>query len=139
MEMIRPRLKSSPSGENMYLLIFEAIEHRQLMQFMYEGFSRIIEPHMYGSDAAGVDLLCGFQIAGTDGLGRHNGWHKFEVSKITDLSCLPTKYPGPRHPYRLASKTFKRIYCQVTSPSLERAARSKTPTPEGDMSPESST
>lgn len=120
----------------MYLLIFEAIEHRHLMQFMYEGFFRIVEPHMYGSDASGVDLLCGFEIAGTDGLGKHNGWHKFEVSKISDLTCMPTKYPGPRSSYRLGSKTFKRIYCQATSPALERAGRRKSPS--GDTTPESS-
>jgi hypothetical protein len=118
----------------MYLLIFESIERAHLMQFMYEGVFRIIEPHMYGSDASGMDLLCGFQIAGTDGLGKNNGWHKFEVSKISDLQRLPTRYPGPRHPYRLASKTFKRIYCQATSPSLERSA-SKAPTLTGDMTP----
>ena|ERR1700722_13314575 len=119
----------------MYLLIFEAIEHRNLLQFTYEGFFRIIEPHMYGSNAASVDLLCGFQIAGTDELGKHNGWHKFEMSKINDLSCLPTKYRGPRHPYRLHSKTFKRIYCQATSPSLERAATRQEP-PAGDITPD---
>lgn len=121
----------------MYLLIFESIEHRHLLQFTYEGFFRIIEPHMYGSDATGKDLLCGFQIAGTDGLGKRNGWHKFEVSKISDLACLPTKFPGPRHPYRLASKTFKRIYCQVTTPALERAAKRKPlKPPAGDMTPQ---
>ncbi len=104
----------------MYLLIFQAIEGQQLMQFLYEGYSRIIEPHMYGSDAAGVDLLCGFQIAGADEFRKHTGWHKYEVSKIEHLECLPTKYPGPRHPYRLYSRTFKRIYCQATNPHLER-------------------
>ena len=121
----------------MYLLIFEAIQKRHLLQFMYEGFSRIIEPHMYGSDAAGMDLLCGFQIAGTDGLGKHNGWHKFDVAKIIGLVCLPTQYPGPRPPYRLHSKTFKRIYCQVTTPSLERAA-ARQKSPAGGVTPESS-
>lgn len=119
----------------MYLLIFEAIEHRHLMQFTYEGYFRIIEPHMYGSDADGVDLLCGFQLAGADELGKHNGWHKFEVAKISDLTCLATRYPGPRPPYRLHSKTFKRIYCQVTSPSLELAVLQGPPS--GDIPPES--
>lgn len=123
----------------MYLLIFEAIEHSHLLQFKYEGFFRIIEPHMYGSDAAGVDLVCGYQIAGTDGFGRQNGWHKFELAKISDLTCLPTKYPGPRPPYKLGSQTFKRIYCQATSPSLERAAKRRRATDRsGDMTPESS-
>lgn len=120
----------------MYLLIFEAIEHRHLLQFTYEGFFRIIEPHMYGSDASGVDLLCGFQIAGVGEMGKHNGWHKFQVSKISDLSCLPTKYPGPRPSYKLSSKTFKRIYCQATSPALERAATRRKP-PSGGIPPES--
>jgi hypothetical protein len=119
----------------MYLLIFEAIERGHLLQFSYDGYFHIIEPHMYGSDAAGVDLLCGFQIAGTSELGKHNGWHRFEVSKIDDLTCLPTRYSGPRPPYKLGSKTFKRIYCQATSPSLERAARRKPPA--GDVTPES--
>jgi len=123
----------------MYLLIFQAIEKRHLMQFHYEGYSRIVEPHMYGSDAAGVDLLCGYQIAGSDEFSKHTGWEKFEVSKIESLECLVTRYPGPRHPYRLHSKTFKRIYCQATSPSLELAAglRRRPPTT-GSMTPESS-
>jgi hypothetical protein len=104
----------------MYLTIFEAIEKRFLLQFHYDDHFRIVEPHMYGSDAKGVDLLCGFQIAGMDVLAKRRGWNKFEVTKLMHLQCLPTLFAGPRPPYRLHSNTFKRIYCQVTSPALER-------------------
>ena len=108
----------------MYLDIYEAIERRRLIQVYYGGYSRVVEPRIYGCDSRHVDVLKAYQIAGADELGRHIGWKWFTVSRIEAVLVLATRFTASRNEDGLRNRVLQRVYCQV-SPS---------PFPTGDAS-----
>jgi hypothetical protein len=99
----------------MYLDIYEAIEHRHLIQVYYGGYFRIIEPHIYGNDINGTDVLKAYQVAGANELGRHVGWRWFKVSKIDSIKVLPTAFPASRSSEGVRERALQRVYCEVSS------------------------
>jgi hypothetical protein len=99
----------------MYLDIYEAIERRHLMQVYYGGYFRVIEPHVYGNDMHGADVVKAYQVAGTNELGRHVGWRWFKVSKMDAITVLSTTFPGSRSADGARERALQRIYCEVTS------------------------
>lgn len=99
----------------MYLDIYEAIEHRHLVQVYYGHYFRIVEPRVYGSDLAGHDVLKAYQVAGCDELGRHVGWKWFKLSKIDTVRVLATTFPSSRSADGARDRALQRIYCEVTS------------------------
>lgn len=99
----------------MYLDIYEAIEHRHLVQVYYGHYFRIVEPRVYGSDLAGRDVLKVYQVAGTDELGRHTGWRWFRISKMGSIKILATTFSGSRSADGARDRALQRIYCEVSS------------------------
>lgn len=97
----------------MYLTIFQAIEHCRLLHFYYEGYFRVVEPHVYGSDAAGRDVLYGYQIAGADALGRHTGWKSYLVLDMNSLLGLDAHFVGPRAGYKPKIHAWQRVYVEI--------------------------
>jgi hypothetical protein len=97
----------------MYLNIYEAIERRHLMQVYYGGYFRVIEPHVYGRDTRGIDVLKVYQVAGADELGRHVGWRWFKVSKMDAIMVLSASFSPVRPEDGLRYKALQRIYFQV--------------------------
>jgi hypothetical protein len=103
----------------MYLDIYEAIERRHLVQVYYGHYFRVIEPHVYGSDIHGADVLKVYQIAGTDELGRHVGWRWFKVSKMDTVMVLSANFLGSRPADVARQRSLQRIYCEVASSSRD--------------------
>ncbi|MFI4921162.1 MAG: hypothetical protein ACHQAZ_05945 [Gammaproteobacteria bacterium] len=99
----------------MYLAIYEAIEHHHLIQVHYGRYCRIVEPHIYGRDFDGRDVLKAYQVAGCDELGRHVGWRWLRVSKMQTLTVLATSFPISRSTDGARPRSLQRIYCEVTS------------------------
>ena len=102
----------------MYLSIFEAIENRYLLQFHYCGYSRIIEPHVYGHDLRFGDVVRGYQVAGADESGKHRGWKWFRTSKIEDLQILPTHFAGPRNGAHATVERLDRVFTALDGMTL---------------------
>jgi hypothetical protein len=99
----------------MYLDIYEAIERRHLIQVYYGRYFRVVEPHVYGRDLEGRDILKVYQVAGADELGRHVGWKWFSISKMDEVKVLSTAFPGLRPPDGIRERALQRIYCQVAA------------------------
>ncbi|HEY1774237.1 MAG TPA: hypothetical protein VGH91_13700 [Gammaproteobacteria bacterium] len=99
----------------MYLDIYEAIEHRHLIQVYYGHYCRIVEPHVYGRDLDGRDVLKVYQLAGCDELGRHIGWRWLRISKMQTLTVLGTSFPSSRSTDGARPRTLQRVYCEITS------------------------
>lgn len=97
----------------MYLDIYEAIEHRHLIQMYYGDYSRIIEPRAYGSDSRGLDMLKAYQIAGCDTFGRHIGWKWFQAKEMEAVIVLSTHFVSQRSESTLRPRPLQRVYCQV--------------------------
>lgn len=111
----------------MYLTIFEAIEHRYLLQFHYCGYFRVIEPHVFGHDPRYGDVFRGFQIGGADERGNHRGWKWFRVDKVQELQVLPVHFMGPREGAALTVERLERTYAHSPGMSLPHAAMGHLP------------
>ena len=110
----------------MYLTIFQSIEKCHLLHFYYDGYFRVVEPHAYGIDRRGRNVLYGFQIAGTDLFGRHRGWKCYVVDRIECLHALDAHFLGPHVGYKGSAVThnWQRLYAEIKgchpAPPLDR-------------------
>jgi len=77
--------------------IEQAIQSKKVVEFMYSGHIRVVEPHVLGVKD-GVTQLLGYQIGGRSSSGRIPEWRRFDIQKISGLSVRNDPFPGPR-PY----------------------------------------
>ena len=71
-----------------------AIEQRRMIQLVYHGKERIVEPHDHGILNGSVQLL-GYQVAGSSSRPLPN-WLLMKVDEIADLTLLDQTFPGGR-------------------------------------------
>jgi len=88
--------------------ICEAIKHLACLQITYEGTIRLVEPHAYGHDKAGHELLRAWQTQPAP-----EDWRSFRVDKATSIAITITRFSGPRRGYVRNDKSMTRIYCQL--------------------------
>lgn len=80
------------------LTIRRAIGDKQILEFLYDGCRRVVEPHVYGVKNGTVEILT-FQIDGTSRSGAAlPEWRRFKVLQISQLLIKPDTFLGPR-PY----------------------------------------
>jgi len=73
-----------------------AIAERRLIQFDYEGSTRVAEPHDYGlRDSLPRTLVYQRRKAGRAGL-RVIGWRDIFLSKMSNCQVLAETFPGSR-------------------------------------------
>lgn len=75
--------------------ITKAIQSKQIIEFTYNGFKRIAEPHVLGIKNGVYNLLI-FQIGGQSSLGRLPNWRIVKVEKIYDLKLINDYFEGKR-------------------------------------------
>lgn len=93
--------------------ITDAIGHRHLLTFRYDGFLRIVEPHTYGTDRKGHEALRAYQVSGGSDSGESVGWKIFHVGDMRGLSTLPDSFSGPRPGYKRGDRAFAVIRAQL--------------------------
>lgn len=93
--------------------IAKAIEHRELLSFIYNGHPRLVEPHTYGISSTGKESLLAYQIKGGHSSDHHEPWHLFSISKM--LGVIPTgqTFAGPRKSYKRTWPPMRTIYIQL--------------------------
>ncbi|HEX4170457.1 MAG TPA: hypothetical protein VHZ55_33750 [Bryobacteraceae bacterium] len=74
--------------------ICTAIEQTRLIQLIYHGKIRILEPHDHGIRNGSVQLL-GYQVAGAS-RRRLPNWLLMKTDEITGLNVLDQTFPGGR-------------------------------------------
>ena len=72
-----------------------SILHKQIVELSYDGYSRTVEPHVYGRKNNELQLLC-YQIGGQSKSGRIPEWRLFKVDKISNYTITAKSFPGPR-------------------------------------------
>ena len=90
-----------------------AIASRKMLQFYYDGGTRVVEPYCHGISAAGNELLRAYQVSGSSQSGNPAGWKLFDVGKISSLSILDRKFTGTRPEYNPNDRAMSTIYCRV--------------------------
>jgi hypothetical protein len=91
----------------------DAIASRRLLEFLYGGYSRIVEPHTYGIDANGGLALVAFQVEGRSHSGEHEGWKTFRESEMRNIALLDRHFSVPRPEYRHNDGAFVSIIAQL--------------------------
>jgi hypothetical protein len=94
-------------------IIATAIHDRQRLSLFYDGHARIVEPHTFGVDKHGREILCGYQTAGTSASGKPVGWKFFLIAKISRLQPSDEQFATPRPEYQHNDGAFLRIVAQL--------------------------
>jgi len=95
-------------------LLRTAIAQRCKVRFSYQGKPRIAEPHDYGIQN-GRALLLTYQTGGQSNSGRLPAWRWIDVSKITDLEILDSKFAGNREAPSGKHHQWDQLFSRVES------------------------
>lgn len=76
-------------------LIQQAIREKRLLSFLYDGHTRIAEPHILGLQAGRYGIL-GYQVRGTSSRGVLPDWRRFYIDGMARLTLLDDPFPGRR-------------------------------------------
>jgi len=97
----------------MNTLITDAIRARRLIRFIYEGYERIVEPHMYGINSANQEMVSAFLVGGWTKTETQPGWRNFLVKEMDDVHALSESFRTPRPGYNAKDPQFRQIYCSL--------------------------
>jgi hypothetical protein len=90
-----------------------AIAHHRLIEVTYQRFTRLAEPHDYGSQR-GVDRLLIYQLRGPARPGHSStGWRLLDIPKIESLTVLDEQFPGSRGTQRQDHHNWDVVYARV--------------------------
>jgi hypothetical protein len=90
------------------LVICEAIERMQRLQFVYNNKLRIVEPQFYGIGRKGQEQLRGYQINEEPFLEK-----LFDVEKMKRLELLPFHFSKPGPHYNRNDSAFVKEICKL--------------------------
>ena len=93
--------------------ICQAISDLQLISFIYDGQSRVVEPHTYGVDTKGHRALRAYQVRGWSKSSELPVWRFFHADRISGLTILQETFAGPRDGYKRLDAAFDTIQCQL--------------------------
>lgn len=91
----------------------EAIKGRRLLRLRYDGFERVVEPHLVGRARAGGVILNAYQVRGGSVSGEEEGWKLFRLDGIEDPVVLDETFPGPRDGYVAHDRSVQEVYCRL--------------------------
>jgi len=71
-----------------------AITEKKLLELDYDGYHRIVEPHLYGRKNKKSGILA-YQLRGQSSDGEL-GWKRMHMKKIANIRVLDETFPGIR-------------------------------------------
>ena len=101
----------------MNVLICNAIWARRLIRFIYEGYERIVEPHIHGINTANHEALSAYLVGGWSASSPEPGWRNYLVREMHDIHVLATPFPGPRPGYNPEDPAIRQVYCRLEFPA----------------------
>ncbi len=93
-------------------IICAAIRNRRTLQVLYHGYTRVVEPHIYGVDTRGDELLSCYQLSGGSASGEDTGWKSLKGAQLSDIRTT-SRHFRPRAEFRPGDKVMKEIYCEI--------------------------
>ena len=93
-------------------IITEAITQRRVLELRYHGYSRVVEPYVYGRDKGGDELLRCYQISGGSESGERSGWKLLKVRDVF-MPVLIKQDFTVRQEYRRGDKAMVYIFAEV--------------------------
>lgn len=96
----------------MRIEISDAIEQRHLLELRYHGYSRTVEPHAYGRDKKGDEILRCYQTNGGSESGERVGWKLLKVADAFAIQLLKESF-SQRSEYKRNDKAMDYIFSQL--------------------------
>jgi len=85
-----------------------------LIELRYGWGLRLVEPHAYGHNDNGHDLLRCYQTSGASESGENRGWKHLRLDEINGLRVLQDQFARPRQGYKRGDKALDaQIYCEL--------------------------
>lgn len=96
-------------------LICRAIRNRRLIEFTYEGATRVVEPHQLGKHPRGLLILSAYWVGGySRSMDTLNRWRFYLVSRMSCVVILDELFPGERIGYkRVPNKIMSSAVCEL--------------------------
>ena len=104
----------------MNLVVCDAIRARRLLRFVYDGYERVIEPHIYGVTSAGHDAVRGYLVRGWSSSESTPGWRMYLLDRMEGIAALAEPFAGPRGEYNPDDTQMERVYCRLEGEGEER-------------------
>ena len=89
--------------------IVASIQAMRVVEFVYKGTWRTVEPHLLGSHSNGKLCLSAFQLSG----GSAQAWRAFLLDEITNFSSTEEVFDGPRPGFNPGDSTMTRIIASI--------------------------
>ena len=93
--------------------LIAAIRNRSVVHLRYDWGHRVVEPHVYGLNKDGHELLRAFQTGGHSESKVSFGWKLFRVDEIQKLQLPGKRFKKPRRGYKRDDPAISRIYAQL--------------------------
>jgi hypothetical protein len=94
-------------------VILSAIANKAVLRLEYHGFYRVVEPHAYGVNDLGHELLRCYQTSGGSESHEQQGWKLLLLSETYSISQSGATFAGARQDYKRGDKAMSRIYAQL--------------------------
>ena len=96
-----------------------AIRRRSLVMFEYGDLIRVVEPHRFGLNSAGHEMLSGWLRAGYSRSDPAGGWRNYLVSDVHALQVLDAPFAGTRPGYVGHDPRMREVYCELVPAEAE--------------------
>ncbi len=93
-------------------VIMQAITEKKTLELRYHGYSRVVEPHAYGRDKEGDEILRCFQTSGGSESGERAGWKLLKVREVFSLHLTKETFAS-RVEYRRNDKAMAYVFSQL--------------------------
>ena len=91
----------------------QAIARRSLIMFHYADLIRVVEPHRFGVNSAGNEMLSGWLLAGYSRSDPEGGWRNYLMTDIHDFQLLDAPFASARPGYAAEDTRMREVYCQL--------------------------
>lgn len=93
-------------------ILLQAIQQAKVLELRYHGYSRIVEPHAYGRDKDGDEILRCYQTSGGSESGERVGWKLLKVRDAFSFHLTDATFSA-RAEYKRNDKAMNHVIAQV--------------------------
>jgi len=93
-------------------ILLQAIQQTKVLELRYHGYSRIVEPHAYGRDKDGDEILRCYQTSGGSESGERVGWKLLKVRDAFSFHLADTTFSA-RPEYKRNDKAMNHVIAQL--------------------------
>ena len=97
----------------MNTLVCDAVRTRSLLRFIYDGYERVVEPHLYGINTASHEALSAWLVGGWSKSEPEAGWRTYLVREMHDVQVLAERFTGTRPGYEPEDSRMRQVFCRL--------------------------